>query len=257
MQVGFKMSSAILKTYRRFAPLRIEEISDRQDRRLQKVKGIVFDLDGTLCLPQSYMFKQMRSALGISKGIDILDHCESLPAGEREKAFQKIREIEAEAMIAQVPQPGLLSLIQYLEKREIPKAICTRNFEVPVTHLLQKFLPNSDFAPIVTRNFKPPKPDPAGILHIAETWGFVTRNKSDHVIADASGMIMVGDSLDDLTAGHRAGAATVLLVNSTNNHLKSHEHCDLAIEKLNELIDILEDGFSSKNEGDIISHETR
>ena len=37
-------------------------------------------------------------------------------------------------------------------------------------HLLQKFLPGKTFAPIVTRDFRPPKPDPAGILHIAQAW---------------------------------------------------------------------------------------
>lgn len=37
-------------------------------------------------------------------------------------------------------------------------------------HLLQKFLPGRTFAPIVTRDFRPPKPDPAGILHIAKEW---------------------------------------------------------------------------------------
>ena len=37
-------------------------------------------------------------------------------------------------------------------------------------HLLQKFLPGKTFAPIVTRDFRPPKPDPAGILHIAKEW---------------------------------------------------------------------------------------
>lgn len=41
----------------------------------------------------------------------------------------------------------------------------------PVTHLLQTFLPNNKFTPIVTREFRPPKPHPAGILHIASAWG--------------------------------------------------------------------------------------
>jgi len=35
---------------------------------------------------------------------------------------------------------------------------------------LQNFLPGKTFAPIVTRDFRPPKPHPAGILHIAERW---------------------------------------------------------------------------------------
>ena len=45
-------------------------------------------------------------------------------------------------------------------------------------HLLQTFLPGKTFAPIVTRDFRPPKPDPAGILHIAKEWGLDDRGES-------------------------------------------------------------------------------
>lgn len=64
--------------------------------------------------------------------------------------------------------------------------------------------------------------------------------------ADASGLIMVGDSIDDMTAGRRAGAATVLLVNPANKHLAGHEHTDLVIGRLDELIGHLEDGFTGR-----------
>jgi len=56
----------------------------------------------------------------------------------------------------------------------------------------------------------------------------------------------VGDSVDDMTAGHRAGAATVLLINEANSHLKSHEHTDVVIERLDDLIKILDDGLVSR-----------
>ena len=128
------------------------------------------------------MFVEMRSALGISKSVDILAHIESLPLADQDQAMQKIRAIEQAAMAAQLPQPGLAPLMAFLEARSIQKAICTRNFDAPVNHLLGKFLAGSEFAPIVTRDFKPPKPDPAGILHIAETWGF----------ENARDLIMVG-----------------------------------------------------------------
>jgi beta-phosphoglucomutase-like phosphatase (HAD superfamily) len=59
---------------------------------------------------------------------------------------------------------------------------------------------------------------------------------------------MVGDSIDDMTAGWRAGAATVLLVNEVNRHLATHQHTDLVIERLDELIDVLEDGFVGRVE---------
>jgi hypothetical protein len=54
---------------------------------------------------------------------------------------------------------------------------------------------------------------------------------------------MVGDSIDDMTAGYRAGAATVLLVNEVNVHLATHEHTDLCIRRLDDLIKVLDDGF--------------
>ena len=46
-----------------------------------------------------------------------------------------------------------------------------------------------------------------------------------------------------MLAGYRAGAATVLLVNEVNEHLSEHEHTDLVVKQLDDLINILENGF--------------
>lgn len=253
------------------------------DSTAPRLQGVVFDVDGTLCEPQTYMFGQMRAALGIDKSIDILDHIYSLPTPEaQEAAMSSIRAIESTAMIAQTPQPGLVKLMSYLDSRNIRKGICTRNFDTPVNHLLDKFLDGHVFHPIITRDFRPPKPDPAGILHIARSWGLTRRvngkdeamglpangerqedrrdggdgdqelepTKPGEEVADASGLIMVGDSIDDMTAGRSAGAATVLLVNDVNAHLTEHEHTDLVITRLDELIDVLENGFEGKETED-------
>ncbi|KAF2686054.1 HAD-like protein [Lentithecium fluviatile CBS 122367] len=226
---------------RRFAPLDPKK-KVKGDTR-PALRGIVFDVDGTLCLPQTYMFAEMRSTLNIPKSVDILDHIYSLPDGEQEIAHEKVRAIERRAMKEQQPQAGLVELMDYLDSRAIPKGICTRNFDAPVAHLLDTFLPSSKFSPIITREFRPPKPDPAGILHIARTW-FPSSP------TDARDLIMVGDSIDDMTAGHRAGAATVLLVNDVNGHLVQHEHTDLVVNQLDDLIGILEGGFEGREEGD-------
>lgn len=71
------------------------------------------------------------------------------------------------------------------------------------------------------------------------------------------GLIMVGDSIDDMTAGFRAGAATVLLVNEVNRELATHEHTDLVIERLDELIDVLEEGFVGRVEAGAEEVDTR
>lgn len=193
--------------------------------------------------PQTHMFGEMRAALGIEKGIDILAHIESLPPAAQPPAIESIRAIERRAMESQVPQPGLARLMAYLDSRGVRKTICTRNFDVPVQGFLGKFLAGSVFDPIVTRDFRPPKPDPAGILHIARSWGLVDESTGE---PDASGLIMVGDMIDDMTAGRKAGAATVLLVNDVNRAIAEHAHTDLVIDKLDDLVAILEEGFEGR-----------
>ncbi|KAI1467887.1 HAD-like protein [Daldinia caldariorum] len=261
---------------RRFAPLR--EVAGGQHHDLPKLHGLIFDVDGTLCLPQNHMFSEMRAALRIPKHVDILEHIYSLPTrAQQDAAMASVRAIEQRTMASQIAQPGLADLMAYLDARGVRKGICTRNFDTPVSHLLGKFLAGHVFHPIVTRDFRPPKPDPAGLLYIARSWGLVravegpgdegevrevlseessgsssAREKEAAVgrrgeqiseVGDASGLIMVGDSIDDMTAGRRAGAATVLLVNDVNAHLAEHEHTDMVIERLDDLIQVLDHGF--------------
>ncbi|KAI9653932.1 MAG: hypothetical protein M1831_005617 [Alyxoria varia] len=215
-----------------------------------------------------------REALSIPRTTDILEHINSLPASPtgstnyiditspRESASNKIRAIERRAMARQRPQPGLEELMRWVDGTRLKKGICTRNFDEPVNHLLATFLPTppfKPFTPILTRAFQPPKPHPAGILHIARTWGLLEPSPSapgsdesaaiasperlTTITADPASLatattatkrdydpreppeqlpiIMVGDSADDMVAGKRAGATTVLLVNGENEHLLS------------------------------------
>lgn len=43
-------------------------------------------------------------------------------------------------MSKQQAQPGLVELMAYIDSKNLPKGICTRNFDMPVDHLLTKFL---------------------------------------------------------------------------------------------------------------------
>lgn len=53
---------------------------------------------------------------------------------------ESIRDIERAAMSKQQAQPGLVELMTYIDSKSLPKGICTRNFDMPVDHLLTKFL---------------------------------------------------------------------------------------------------------------------
>ena len=177
----------------------------------------------------------MRDAADIPADKDILDFVHSLSDDDQAKAFSKIQSIERQAMANQVPQPGLVSLMEFLDQKGIRKAICTRNFDAPVENFLQKHVPShlKSFGPIVTRDFRPPKPSPAGILHIAHSWGVVenasvpTTPRSDRLLP----LIMVGDSIDDMISGHEAGALTVLLRSEGKEELEDDEHTDVAISR--------------------------
>lgn len=181
------------------------------------------------------MFQEMRSAVGIPKSSDILDYIHDLPEQQQEEAFSKIQAIERRAMEDQVPQAGLVSLLEYLGHNDIKKGICTRNFNAPVAHLLKNHVPGhiDAFAPIVTRDFKPPKPSPAGILHIAHAWG-VTQSAE---VPDSPPserplpILMVGDSIDDIVAGYDAGALTVLLGSEGKEDLEQDERVDVVVRR--------------------------
>jgi len=124
-------------------------------------------------------------------------------------------------------------------------------YSAPVTHLLEEHLPGhiNPFSPIVTRDFRPPKPSPAGILHIAHAWGVAD------AISDAEDLsedrllplLMVGDSIDDMIAGRNAGALTVLLRSEGKEELERDPRTDVVIGRLDELIQLLDQGLSARS----------
>lgn len=181
------------------------------------------------------MFAEMRSAVNIPKESDILDYIHSLPDEQQQSAFAKIQAIERKAMAEQVPQPGLVSLLEFLDRNGIKKGICTRNFDAPVTHLLENHVPShiDAFAPLVTRDFRPPKPSPAGILHIAHAWGVRESAEVPESRPEERPLpiLMVGDSIDDIVAGYEAGALTVLLGSKGKEDLEEDERVDVVIKR--------------------------
>ena len=51
-----------------------------------------------------------------------------------------------------------------------------------------------------------------------------------------------------MTAGRLAGAMTILLANAENRFLVEHEHTDLWVDRLDEIIHLLEYGFREEKE---------
>ncbi|RKP12441.1 HAD-like domain-containing protein [Piptocephalis cylindrospora] len=196
-----------------------------------RVKGVVFDMDGTLTLPLKNFIGEMRRRLQVPDKVDVLAYAASLPPEEKIRAEKIIEDVEVEALERVEIQPGLEELIQFLEEHHIPKAILTRNNERAVTHLLD--MTGHHFDPLVTRAFLPTKPHPDPLFHIARTWGFAPEE-----------LMMVGDFGDDLSCAKGAGSVGVLLRHRANEPFISQ--ADIVLDRLEDLIVPLRDGFEVK-----------
>lgn len=169
------------------------------------IRGVVFDMDGTLTIPV-IDFMEMRRRAGIPPGQDILDAITSWTDNDRkERAYAEIAEIEEEALQNMKIMPGCLELCSFLDSNQVPRGLITRNVKKGVSHFHQHHLqPLSlqHFEPAISRECQfPYKPSPDALLHICQTWGIA-----------ASECIMVGDSAkDDIVCGNRAGSVTILL----------------------------------------------
>ena len=116
-----------------------------------------------------------------------------------------------------------------------PDSIADSSHSAPVSHLLKNHLPShiDHFSPLITRDFRPPKPSPAGILHIAHSWGLIdSASIPSSMLAERPlPLVMVGDSIDDIIAGYEAGALTVLLRSPGKEDLETDERTDVAISR--------------------------
>jgi len=170
--------------------------------RRRVIRGVVFDMDGTLIHP-SIDFAKMKRTIGLSeKDKDILGIVNSWDAPRREWAFQEIHRIEIEALERMRAFDDTDEVCRQLDALGIPRALVTRNMQASVAHFHATTFGLSPFQPALCREtFHAHKPSPEPLLHIADVWGI-----------HPSELAMVGDSpKDDVVSGQRAGALTILL----------------------------------------------
>jgi phosphoglycolate phosphatase-like HAD superfamily hydrolase len=201
------------------------------------IKGVIFDMDGTLTEPGSIDFAAMYSRNGLQRrhGSDILTLVNGLPTEqEREAAMQVILEEEVRGVERMMLRPHLHTLIESLCTANIRTALSTRN----CLHAYDKFiersvLPMHTFVPALHRDSLGGvnKPDPAVARHILDHWEIETGE--EHTVW------FVGDSMDDMLCGRHAGCRTCLITTHENGKiLQSSPHLvDLVVEDLLQLRD--------------------
>ncbi|XP_021725234.1 haloacid dehalogenase-like hydrolase domain-containing protein At2g33255 [Chenopodium quinoa] len=210
-----------------------------------RLRGVVFDMDGTLTVPVIDFPAMYKAVLGEEQynsmksqnpsGIDILHHIQTWNPVQQQKAYEIIADFERQGLDRLQIMPGAAQLCGFLDSKKLRRGLITRNVKPSVDIFHQRF--GITFSPAVSREFLPCKPDPAPLLHICSNWE-VQPNE----------VIMIGDSLkDDVACGKRAGAYTCLLDETgryDSPEFASVDHKpDFKVSTLTEVLSLLETHF--------------
>lgn len=165
--------------------------------KLSDIRGVIFDLDGTLA-HSNPDFAGLRRELGISSGTDILAHVDSLCAGEAQaQALEIVHEYERQSSLNARWIDGARELIECLRAKSLPLAILTRNMPEAAKITIDKL--GIDIALVLTRYDAEPKPHPEGIHLICQQWQLAPAD-----------ILYVGDYLFDLQTARNAGSHCAL-----------------------------------------------
>ncbi|MCX8032486.1 MAG: HAD hydrolase-like protein [Thermoleophilia bacterium] len=210
-------------------------------RRPFRVAGVVFDLDGTLTKPGAIDFARVREALGCPQGVGILEYLQDLsdPA-ERLQKEALLRQFELQAVELSERNEGAQELLAFLQGKQIPVAIVTRNCREAARAVLARtgLASFSSFALIITRDDGlSPKPHPDSIQFVAR-----------QLQVPVSSLLVVGDHRFDIEAGLAAGALTMLLRSSSVDRPVAREEdtvqADFVVTSLYEALRIIDLGLS-------------
>ena len=196
-----------------------------------KIKGILFDLDGTLTCPGALDFPCIKREMNCPGDTPILEYLETQPPPRRNRLLKILELHEKLAAEASSPNIGADRCLSTLKQKGFLLGILTRNSLPSVRDVLKKFRAISikDFSAVISREDSRPKPHPDGVYKAAQQMGIST-----------SELIMVGDFRFDIIAGNAAGASTVLLANGDDPIMISGDpEPDVIVNTLEDILDIL------------------
>lgn len=171
---------------------------------MKPIRGVLFDLDGTLTRPGAIDFTAIKRKMGCPENLPILEFLETVEPDGRTRLEAVLEEAELEAAAMAEPNDGAEACIRYLREFPLPLGIITRNSRSSVDLTLTRLgnISLDDFSVIVSREDAAPKPDPAGVVLAATEMGL-----------DAAHLLLVGDIHFDIEAGRAAGSLTALVTN--------------------------------------------
>jgi HAD superfamily hydrolase (TIGR01509 family) len=190
---------------------------------LGPIKGVIFDMDGTLTI-SLLDFDRIRSECGVPEGQGVLEYLDRAPRAEREKAEAVLARHERRAARECHMRDGAAEVLRELRRRGFRTALLTRNSAESVRTVLRRF--GLEFECWVSRERAAPKPSAEPVLKIAGELGL-----------EPDELLVVGDYIFDVEAGRAAGAHTAFV--RTENGLEPPEEAEIVLTELHELLDAL------------------
>jgi HAD superfamily hydrolase (TIGR01509 family) len=161
------------------------------------IKGVVFDMDGTL-VDSTYDWPAIRRELGVS-GASIIDELNGLGEPERGRRWAELEAIEASASRAAELHEGAAELLELLTAHGLATALVTNNSDANTSQLLERF--GLTFDVVVTRDSGFWKPSGKPIAEAVRRLGLAP----EHCLG-------VGDSHYDVQAVREAGLAAICML---------------------------------------------
>lgn len=185
------------------------------------IRGIVFDLDGTL-VDSRLDFALMRAEMGLPDNQPILEALEQLAATEAERCHVILHRHELAGAERATLLPGAAELLAALAHRRIHTAIATRNSRPITAATLAKVGVTMEL--VLTRDEGPVKPDPWPVRRACQHWDLLPEQ-----------VLVVGDFRFDIECGRAAGCRTVLLdEDQASPHAAGGYGADLVLASLAE-----------------------
>jgi hydrogenase expression/formation protein HypE len=220
-------------------------MADKRRITLRKIKGILFDFDGTLTLPGALDFPAIKREIGCPPDLAILEFLETLFPENKRPLMEILEMKEDKAAEESKPNIGAEACLCALKQKGLLLGIITRNSLQSVQKALKKFSTVSPafFAAIITRDDSLPKPHPDGVHQAARRMGISSQE-----------LMMVGDLRFDIVAGHGAGAWTVLLTNGRESTVvpgdPEPDFIIVGLEEIPGIIDAIERDAVVLSQGD-------
>ena len=203
--------------------------------RPYRIKAVLFDFDGTLTRPGSIDFALIRRRIGCPDEMAILEFIERLPhEARRQEAIAEVHRHEIAAAAESSPNTGAQAVVAELKAMGLKVGVISRNSRAAIERALENFsrTATTDFDLVITRDDPVvPKPEPDGILAAAGRFD-----------ARPEEVLVVGDFVFDVEAGHRAGALTVFITNGQTAEVP--KETDFTIQRLADLLPLVRMGIA-------------